>query len=165
MIETRNAKAEKRALRNAKQIIVLCGPSHSGKSTFARRFANRFTITSSEDIRKKLTGKHELSEHEDAVWAEFSARKKDALKADQNIVLDACHLSPKARQHALEKVDGRYRKICIVFNCPFHVIKKRCLREKRLSLAVVRGIWNKFKKPTKQELLQQGFDEVYLISA
>jgi len=164
MAETRNAKAERRALRNARLIVVLCGPSHSGKSTFARRFANGFTIINSDDVRKSLTGNPELSEHEGSVWAEFSARKHIALRAAQNIILDACHLSSKARQHALEDVDDTYRKICIVFDCSFHVIKKRCLRERRMSLAVAREIWNRFKKPTLQQLLQEGFDEVYFIS-
>lgn len=165
MIESRNAKAVRRAPGNTRQIIVLCGPSHSGKSTFARRFANGFTIISSEEIRKKLTGKLELSEHEDAVWAEFSARKRSALRAGQNIILDACHLSSRARQHALEDVDDRYRKICVVFDCPFRVIKKRCLRARRMSLAAVRKIWNQFEKPTRQELLEEGFDDVYFMSA
>jgi len=164
MAETRNAKAERRALRNARLIVVLCGPSHSGKSTFARRFANGFTIINSDDVRKNLTGNPELSEHEGSVWAEFSARKRIALRAGRNVILDACHLSSKARRHALEKVDDRYRKLCIVFDCPFHVIKKRCLRERRMSLAVARDIWNRFKKPTLEDLLQENFGEVYFIS-
>jgi len=162
--KTRNAKAERRAVRNAKLIVVLCGASHSGKSTFARRFANGFTIINSDDVRKSLTGNPELSEHEGSVWAEFSARKRIALRAGQNIILDACHLSPKARRHALERVDDRYRKLCIVFDCPFDVIKKRCLREGRMSLAVAREIRNRFKKPTGQALVQEGFDEAYFIS-
>jgi len=165
MAKTRNAKAKKRAPGNARLIVVLCGPSHSGKSTFARRFANGFTIINSDDVRKSLTGNPELSEHESSVWAEFSARKRIALRAGQNVILDACHLSSKARRHALEKVDDRYRKLCVVFDCPFHVIKKRCLRERRMSLAVAREIWNLFEKPTLQELLQEGFDEAYFISA
>jgi len=164
MAKTRNANAERRALRNARLIVVLCGPSHSGKSAFARRFANGFTIINSDDVRKSLTGNPELSEHEGSVWAEFSARKHIALRAGQNIILDACHLSSRARRHALEDVDDTHRKICIVFDCPFHVIRKRCLRERRISLAVAREIWNRFEKPTLQELLREGFDEVYFIS-
>jgi len=163
---TRNAKAETGESRDAKQIIVvLCGPSHSGKSTFARRFAKGFTVVSSDDVRKSPTGKSELSEHEGSVWAEFSASKRRALRAGHDIILDASHLSTRTRRHALEDVDDRYRKVCVVFDRPFHVIEKRCLRERRMSLRVVREIWKRFKKPTRQELLQEGFDEVYFMSA
>jgi predicted kinase len=166
MIRIRNARAERSAPRDAKQIIVLCGPSHSGKSTFARRFAGRFRIISSDEIRRDLTltKKPEPSQNEDSVWAEFSARKRAAMRAGEHIVLDVCNLSPKARRHALEDVDAGYRKVCVVFDRPFRMLRERCLREKRISLAVVREIWQQFRKPTKQELLKQGFDEVYFVS-
>ena len=73
-------------------------------------------------------------------------------------------MSSKARQHALKHVDSGYKKICIIFDYPFHIIRKRCLRERRMSLAVAREIWNQFEKPTERELLQQSFDKAYFIS-
>lgn len=183
MLEIRNAKKEKHEVEpieicrpaqgaaqaipgsaGTKQIVVLCGPSHSGKSTFAQRFADQFSVINSDDIRNELTGKCALSEHEDSVWAEFSARKEHALRAGRNIILDACHLTRKARQHSLEDVDGRYRKICMVFDLPFSVIKERCVREKRMTLQAVRQMWRRFKKPAQQELLEDGFDEAYFTS-
>jgi protein phosphatase len=182
MLEIRSAKKEKlvtepnetcgqaqglaqatRGTAGTKQIIVLCGASHSGKSTFAQRFGDRFTIISSDAIRKEITGKYALSEDEDSVWAEFSARKERALRAGRNIVLDACHLSKKGRRHSLEGVNGGYRKICVVFDLPFSVIKERCIRENRMPLATVREIWKRFKKPTKEELLKDGFDEAHFV--
>jgi len=146
-----------------KRFIVLCGPSHSGKSTFAKRFKNHFTIISSDQIRKTLTGSYAISEKDDLVWEEFAARKDRALRKGKNIILDACHLSKRARRHALEGVDERYIKTCFAFDCPFPVIKKRCLKEGRMPVSKVRIIWLKFQKPTLRELKKLGFDEVYFL--
>ena len=151
-------------LARTKWIIVLCGPSHSGKSTFAQRFAHQFCVINSDEIRKRLTGRPAPSEREDSVWAEFADRKRRALRDGRNIILDACHLTRKARQHSLEDVDARYRKVCAVFDLPFSAIRERCVREKGMALARVRRIWRRFEKPTQRELLQHGFDEAYFIS-
>jgi predicted kinase len=146
-----------------RRIMVLCGPSHSGKSTFAKRFKKQFTVISSDEIRKAMTGSYEISEKDDVVWKVFAARKNLALKRGENIILDACHLSKKARQHSLEDVDNRYGKTCIVFDLPFRVLKERCVREKRMTPATLEEIRNAFEKPTRRELLECGFDEVYFI--
>jgi hypothetical protein len=84
------------------------------------------------------------------------------LEAGRNVILDACHISGLARWHALQGPNQQHRKICVVFDLPFRTIRKRCLREKRVSLKEVRRMWQAFQhsKPSPKELKLQGFDAV-----
>jgi predicted kinase len=146
-------------------LIVLCGPSHAGKSTFARRIGSNFTIVSSDRIRKKLANSFKNCECEDKVWKIFEAMKRKALKDGCNVILDACHLSEEARRHSLEGPNHRHRKICVVFDLPWGIIRDRWLKEKRTSLEEVKRMWRDFQKnnPTAKELKCEGFDEVYFV--
>jgi len=145
--------------------VVLCGPSHAGKSTFARRFCNGFEVISSDRIRKRLGRKFHLCEDEREVWNMFESLKYRAVREGHDIVLDACHMSERARMHALEGVNSRYEKICIVFDLPVETIQARCLKSKRLSLKEAERMWRAFQdsKPTRAELEGLGFDEIHFV--
>jgi hypothetical protein len=84
------------------------------------------------------------------------------LKGGRNVVLDACHITEKARWHALQGTNDHHRKICVVFDLPWQTIRKRCLSEKRVSLKEVERMWQAFQhsKPSPNELKMQGFDAV-----
>ncbi len=146
-------------------LIVLCGPSHTGKSAFARKLRRNFTIISSDEIRKRLTGSFRSSKDETKVWNVFESMKCKALKEGRNVILDACHMSKRARWHSVQGPNARYRKICVVFDLPFRTIRERCLKEKRVPLKEVKRMWRDFQrsKPTREELRSQGFDEVYFV--
>ena len=146
-------------------LVVLCGPSHVGKSSFARGLGRRFTVVSSDEIRKELVGCFEPDECEAKVWEVFEAMKKQALKQRHNIALDACHMSKKARQHSLEGPNKGHLKVCVVFDLPWRAIRKRCLRGRRLPLMEVERMWKAFEgeKPKIRSLKQLGFDEVYFL--
>ena len=111
-------------MNTIRNLTVLCGPSHSGKSSFAKELKN-FVIVNSDNIRKEITGEYKLSGQEDLVWRTFSARKLIALKNNRNVVLDACHLSPGSRWHALRGVGRNYNKTCIVFDIPIREIREQ----------------------------------------
>jgi len=147
-------------MERKKEIIVLCGASHSGKSDYVQEYHVTHTIISSDKIRAELGVKY--GEAEDKVWHVFAARKFEAMQRLDNIILDACHLSVKARRKALRDVNGDYRKIAVVFNPPWWKLVGRCIREKRMDLRTVRAIWEKWNsnKPAKKKLLRAGFDEV-----
>ena len=146
-------------------LIVLCGPSHSGKSTFAKRYCKGFTVISSEAIRRQVTGGPGWSAEEGKVWEAFEWRKREALRKGDNVVLDACHMSERARWHALQGPNGRHRKVCIVFDVPLEAVRERCRRGGRLPLGEAERMWRAFGecKPSRRQLLDEGFDEVYLV--
>jgi len=100
--------------------------------------------------------------HEARVWDIYESMKCRALKAGRNVVLDACHITEKARWHALQGPNNNYKKICVVFDLSWQTIHKRCLSEKRVSLKEVERMWQAFQhsRPSPEELKLQGFDAV-----
>ena len=151
--------------REPPMLFVLCGPSHAGKTTFAQRISkvsNRFVIVSSDKIRKNLSVGFQDSRYESRVWDIYESMKRKALEKGYNVILDACHITEKARWHALQGPNRHYRKICVVFDLPFRTIRERCIRDKRVSLKDVRRMWQAFQcsKPSPEELKLQGFDAV-----
>ena len=146
-------------------LVVLCGPSHVGKSMFASRLnksGKNFEIISPDQIRKRLSVSFGYTKHEAKVWDIYESMKCKALKAGRNVVLDACHITEKARWHALQGPNSNYKKICVVFDLPWQIICERCLSEKRVSLEEVERMWQAFQhsKPSPEELKLQGFDAV-----
>jgi len=143
-------------------LVVLCGPSHSGKSTFAEKSCQGCRVVSSGKIRQRLNGKFRLGWREVEVWEAFDAEKRELARAGYDIVLDACHMSKNARKHALEGVSRRYRKICILFDLPLSVIKERCLKAGRMPLKEVERMWWAFQesRPRAEQLKEEGFDEI-----
>ena len=143
-------------------LVVLCGPSHAGKSTFAARFCKGFTVVSSEQIRRRLTGSASWSPREEEIWKTFESEKRRALREGRGVVLDACHITKRARWHALQGPNERHRKVCVVFDLPLATILQRCARDRRLSLEEAERMWRAFQacKLTTAELKRERFDEV-----
>jgi len=158
------------AMRNGPRapptLIVLCGPSHSGKSTFAKRLQGPFTVISSDVIRRELTGCPAPAKREETVWRVFDSLKREALSCGDNVVLDACHMSKAARRHSLQGQNAHHRKICVVFDLPLRTIRARCLKGNRLPVEEAERVWRAFQhhKPTRRQLKEEGFDEVYFVT-
>jgi len=130
-------------------LVVLCGPSHAGKTTFANRllkYDRNVAIISPDEIRKRLCIYFGDSKYEGEVWDIYESLKLKALSKGRNVVLDACHISKRARWHGLQGPNGRYRKICIVFDLPWPVIRDRCLKDGRMTLEKVRRTWKAFQR-------------------
>jgi len=139
-----------------KEIIVLCGSSHCRKTYYRKPLENLYTVINTDTIRLRLTkDTHLNSKKEPRVWEIFEDLKQISIKHGENIILDACHITPQARWHAL-RVPCDYKKICVLFHSKLKTIKSRCKEKWAVDM------WRAFKrnKPTKAELLLEGFDEV-----
>jgi len=147
------------------RLVVLCGPSHAGKSTFANALFGSFNIVSSERIRQRLGVNFDHSRPEPAVWKAFGKQKAAALRARLNVVLDACHLSPRARWHSVQGVAKRYEKAFVLFNPRLEQVLARSSSTGRLPPAEVERLWWVFQRnrPTRDELEALGFDSVYVM--
>jgi predicted kinase len=150
-------------------LLVLCGPSHAGKTTFANRLCRsglRFTVISPDNIRKRLCVGFCDPEQETRVWDIYESMKVKALSEGRNVILDACHMSNRARRHGLQGQNASYRKICVVFDLPLRTVRHRCIKDKRVPLREVERMWRAFQKskPTVKGLKAEGFDEVYFVT-
>jgi len=150
-------------------LIVLCGPSHSGKTTFANwlcRSGQRFIVISPDNLRQRLRLRFGAPGGEHEVWDIYESMKRKALSEGRNVILDACHISKRARRHGLQGPNASHRKICVVFDLPLRTVRERCIEEKRVSVREVERMWKDFQKskPTVKGLKAEGFDEVYFVT-
>ena len=102
---------------------------------------------------------------EPEVWKAFEAEKGKALREGLSVALDACHMSKRARRHALQGPNSRHRRVCIVFDVPLAMVRERCRRDGRLPVSEAEWMWRAFQrsKPTASKLRQEGFDEVRFV--
>ena len=145
--------------------VVLCGPSHSGKSTLAQGLGKGFEVVSSDAIRQRLGQGFRGRHCERRVWEVFEAEKHKALESGRSVVLDACHMSKAARWHALQGPRARHRKVCVVFDVPIDTVRERCVKAGRVPLEEVERMWRVFQrdKPTAAGLRREGFDDVCFV--
>jgi len=146
-------------------LVVLCGPSHSGKSTFAGTLRGQFVVINSDTVRQRATGVPAPSRDEEAVWRTFEYLKRQALERGRNVVLDACHMSRRARWHSLQGPNAGHRKVCVLFDLPLETVLARCRKTARLPPQEVERMWRAFQtmKPAPSELRREGYDEVHVL--
>ena len=149
-------------------LVVLCGPSHAGKSTFGTRLArlsDNVAVVSPDDIRRRLGVGFGDPEREPVIWKLYESAKCRALQQGRHVVLDACHLSEQARWHALQGPNRRHRKACVMFDVPWRIVRQRALRTKRVPLGEVKRMWDAFRacKPAPDGLRRLGFDDVHVV--
>lgn len=151
-----------------KDIIVLCGISHSGKSTLARKLYTDFPdldyqIVNTDVIREALHGNRTIyQEDETQVWDLWNKSRQGAILNGRNIILDACHVSSQARWHALQDIDG-YRSACVVLETSWPTLMKYWIAGgKRVELEYVKDMFrNCYPLPTKLMLMKEGFKKVW----
>ncbi len=144
--------------RQRPRLIVLCGPSHCGKSTLARSLPGQ--VVSSDQVRAALGVK--FSREAPRFWAVFEDLKQTALMLGGDVILDACHLSKRARWHSVQNAEGYY-KILVVFDVKPSVLLARARKDRRVAIGEVRRMARDFDRPTLEEAAELGFDEVRVI--
>jgi predicted kinase len=117
-------------------------------------------VVSSDQIRSVLGLDFSRDAH--LLWRVFDHSKRLAMKAGGDVILDACHMSKKARRHSVENAHGYY-KILVVFDTKPSVLLARARKERRLPLSEVRRMVRAFDPPTLEEAADLGFDQVQVI--
>ena len=112
--------------------LMLMGISGSGKSTWAREFVFRcdasFTIVSSDEIRKQLTGRVDDQTRNAEVWEVVLNHVAAALKQGKNVLLDATNTQTDRRRQFVRQLPP-CNKHLKVFNINKSIAKSRVAKD------------------------------------
>ena len=152
------------------EMIVLVGLSGCGKSTFAKEFVRMkskngraYTIISSDEIRKELTGNVENQQVNEEVFNVVHRRMKESLRANKSVIIDATNLALKNRRayfNCVKKIPCI--KICYIFNVPISMCIERQQNEDRelhLSEEILKRMEMKFEIP----FMGEGWDAIHFV--
>lgn len=166
-------------MNNSPEIRVLVGLPGSGKSTYIKKLQSEFdylgiykphwkyAVISTDDLIKDLGYKFSRSYNAcfrdliDLAGKLVKIQFRYALEDGFNIMYDQTNLTTEKRHSILSQVPDGYRKIAVVFDPPFDILKDRLAKRekdtgKTISLNIVEDMQKRFVYPT----LQEGFDEI-----
>ena len=125
-------------------LYILCGPSASGKSTWAHNFISKnsqkdIRYVSRDEIRFSLLKENEkYFAHEKQVFKKFAGTITQTLVDGFDVIADATHLnifSRKKLTNAIDKIYTDYQIIYVIFDIPLQKILER--NRQRIGLARV----------------------------
>src|ERR1044071_5839854 len=100
-------------------LVVLIGPSGSGKSSFAHHFKvhDPYSVVSTDELRIEFTGDIRRQDKNDLVMNEFDRRICMRLEQGKRVIADATHIRNSARRRTA-KLARKYgaRVIYVVFD-------------------------------------------------
>ena len=155
-------------LINGKKIILLCGPSGGGKSSFARKMVEldkeKNIWISRDKIRFSMVNKDEpYFSKEDSVFECFVYLINDTIKKhlndndNVNIIVDATHLTEASRKKVLERLkvpQEIFSLMVINFDLPMEECIKRDserIGRTKVGGSVIKEHFKRFKEPTREE--------------
>ena len=144
-------------------LYMLCGPSASGKSTWAYNFINKNSqkdvrYVSRDEIRFSLLKENEnYFAHEKQVFKKFADIIIQTLVDGFDVIADATHLnifSRKKLTNAIDKFYTDYQIIYVIFDVSLQKIVER--NKQRIGLAqvpdeVLKRIYQDFSPPTHED--------------
>lgn len=144
-------------------LYMLCGPSASGKSTWAYNFINKNSqkdvrYVSRDEIRFSLLKENEnYFAHEKQVFKKFADIIIQTLVDGFDVIADATHLnifSRKKLTNAIDKFYTDYQIIYVIFDIPLQKIFER--NKQRIGLARVpdetlEKMYRDFLPPTHED--------------
>jgi predicted kinase len=135
------------------KLIMMVGPSYSGKSTVAHELAQKekAVIVSSDGIRAEWYGDESIQGDNQKIFQEVHHRIKVQLRANKSVIYDATNLSAKRRMAFLKDLNNSKigcEKECHVVVADLDTIKKRMkIRERKVPFAVVEHQLKSFQCP------------------
>lgn len=149
-------------------LVVLVGPSYSGKSTVCEFFKRYYKmnelpmcVVCPDDIRKELLGDASDQSNGKMIFETAYERVDKALNSSLNTVFfDATSLTP-ARRKPLIEIAKKHRTPCFAVVMPDFTEEELTARvknrERKVPLEIVEKQRQKFILPTRAE----GFDRVW----
>lgn len=137
----------------------MCGPSGAGKSHWVtKRLENEEGVWCSRDAIRflLLDDSDDYFAHEDEVFETWIYQIKKALRSPiANVYVDATHLSEKARNKVLNRLDlSDVSVIPVSFNIPLEIcLAQNAKRTGRANVPenVIRDMYKNYKAPTMKE--------------
>ena len=149
---------------NLPKVVLLCGTSYSGKSTYLSSVVTEHDYVISRDsIIESLEGSNYNEKWKNANQKQIDKlleeKFKTALTGKFNtIYIDMTHMSKKSRRKSLSKFGKKYFKECVTFLVPISELNKRS--KKRLDKIIdddtIQGMMMRFYPP----VLGEGFDKI-----
>ena len=147
------------------KLIMLIGIPGSGKTTHSKELMKEYNakVISSDKVRQTFAG---IPESE--VFPTVYRLCAEELKNENNVILDATHITPKVRKRtfdALDQFSVEYEKIAIYIDTPVEECIKRVeLRNQNpeelfLPLEVIESYGKNIVMPTEEE----GFVKIQII--
>lgn len=118
-------------MSNKPILALMVGIPGSGKTTFAKKFCEDFNYTyiSRDEIRfSKIEDEDDYFDKERLVFTEFVNLAVLNLRKNNNVLLDATHLSKHSRKKILKNINyflTNYRIIYFVMDTPLELCKRR----------------------------------------
>ena len=147
-----------------KNLYMMCGVPGSGKSTYVATNHPDAIVVSRDAIRFALLKEgDDYFAYEDMVLSIFYSKIQNAIDSDneQDIIIDATHLTPKARATCLQNLKNldKVNLVALSIEAPLAIALYR--NDKRTGRArvpdtVIRNMYKSYKIPTVEE----GFNEV-----
>lgn len=135
-------------------LIILTGPSGSGKSSFCKHFRH-YDIYLSSDLYRDVIGESESDQTVSAiVFDVLEWNVRYFLKQNDWVLLDATNLDKRSRGRFVKAARYLGKKVCVYyFDVPIEVCKERNgKRERVVPVSVIEKQFIKLEKPTKDEV-------------
>ena len=147
------------------KLIMLIGIPGSGKTTYSKELIKKYNakVISTDKVRQVYVGIEEKD-----VFPTVYNLCAEELRSNNNVILDATHITPKVRKRSFDALDEygvTYEKVAFFINTPVDVcafrVEERNKKPNELILPVdvVYSYGKNIIPPSENE----GFSEIYII--
>lgn len=151
-------------------VMILVGPTLSGKSTFIRKNYPDVDVISRDEIVMQLHGSRDYNAafrevDQKAVDRILSQRLSDAGRSKKSAIIDMTNMTAKRRRQSLSNFGSEFEKIAVVFpilsdeEYERRNISRNAAESKWIPPHVIKGMVDSYEEPTAEE----GFDRIFFV--